>query len=368
MFLRGIFIVSGRDDEKYMRQVLRLARRGKGRTSPNPMVGAVVVKDGQIVGQGFHRRPGEAHAEVIALRQAGEQAQDATLYVNLEPCCVHGRTPPCTEEIVRRGLAKVICAHQDPNPRVSGRGLAYLQAQGIAVETGLLQTKARELNEVYIKHMATGQPFVFLKIAQTLDGKIATRNGDSRWVSSPQSRRFTHRLRAQVDAVLVGVGTILKDDPLLTVRHVRGSDPVKIILDSRLRTPLRAKALVGGRVIIATCRGVNSHRVKQYRDRQIRVWQLPADANGMVDLKRVLRRAGREELTSVLIEGGQRVFTSALKAEVVDKLLVFIAPSLLGDGIGCIGDLGVHRMADALPVKQLKFRRVGPDLLVTGRL
>jgi diaminohydroxyphosphoribosylaminopyrimidine deaminase/5-amino-6-(5-phosphoribosylamino)uracil reductase len=347
---------------------LQLARRGKGRVSPNPMVGAVVVKNGQIVGRGFHRRPGEPHAEVLALRQAGEQARGATLYLNLEPCCIHGRTPPCTEEIIRQGLARVVCSHIDPNPRVCGGGLAHLRDQGIAVKAGLLEAQGRALNEVYIKHITTGIPFVILKIAQTLDGKIATQNGDSRWVSSPESRRLTHRMRAQVDAVMVGVNTVLQDDPLLTVRHVKGSNPIKIILDSRLRTPLGAKILAQGRVIMATCQGADSARVQEYRDRRIEVWEMPRDATGLVDLAELLRQVGQAELTSVLIEGGQRILTSALKAGVVDKMHVFIAPSLVGEGKSSIGDLAIHRMADALSLREISVRRVGIDLLVTGRL
>lgn len=351
-----------------MHLALRLARRGRGRVSPNPMVGAVVVKDGRIVGQGYHRRPGEPHAEVLALRQAAEQARGATLYLNLEPCCTHGRTPPCTQEIIRQGLSRVVCGHIDPNPRVSGRGLAVLRDRGIAVEAGLLEAQARVLNEVYIKHITTGHPFVILKIAQTLDGKIATRDGDSRWVSSPESRRLTHRMRAQADAVMVGMGTVLQDDPRLTVRHVRGANPAKIILDSRLRTPLGAKVLAQGRVILATCQRADSTRARRYRDRQIEVWEIPPDANGLVNLTELLGRMGREELTSVLIEGGQRVFTTALKAGVVDKVHVFIAPCLVGEGKSSLGDLAIHRMADALPLREVGVRRVGVDLLITGRL
>jgi len=236
------------------------------------------------------------------------------------------------------------------------------------VATGLLEAEARKLNEIYIKHVTTGWPFVILKIAQTLDGKIATRDGDSRWVSSLESRRLAHRLRAQVDAVLVGVNTVLRDDPQLTVRHVKGPNPVKIILDSKLRTPLEAKVLVGGRVILATCQKADSRRVQQYRDRRVEIWELPADAHGEVDLVELLRRVGQGELTSVLIEGGQKIFTSALKAGMVDKLLIFVAPRLLGEGKGSLGDLEIGRMADALPVREVQFRRVGSDLLITGRL
>lgn len=327
-----------------------------------------MVKNGQILGQGFHRGPGEAHAEVIAMRQAGKRARGATLYLNLEPCCVHGRTPPCTEEIIHRGLSKVVCAHIDPNPEVSGGGLARLRDHGIEVMTGLLEREARELNEVYIKHITTGYPFVYLKVAQTLDGKIATQNGDSRWISSPESRRLVHRIRARVDAILVGVGTILRDDPQLTVRHIKGPNPVKIILDSTLKTPLEAKALVGGRVIVATHQRADSSRARQYRSRQVEVWELPAAGHNKVDLVALLKRAGEEQLTSVLIEGGQKVFNSFLKAEVVDKLLIFLAPCLLGNGKDSFGDLGVHRIADALQIREFQTRRVGADLLITGRL
>ena len=368
MFLWGIFTVSLQSDEKYMRLALRQAQRGRGKTSPNPMVGAVVVRRGRIVGRGYHRCPGEPHAEVLALRQAEEKARGATLYVNLEPCCIHGRTPPCTEEIIRAKLARVVCAHQDPNPRVSGKGLADLRARGIRIDTGLLAEQARELNEAYIKHITTGRPLVVLKIAQTLDGKIATLKGDSKWVSSLQSRRMVHRLRAQIDAVLVGVGTVLADDPQLTVRHVRGQNPVKIILDSRLRTPLEAKVLAGENSIIATRRVGDPQRVQLYREQHVRVWELPADERGMVDLAELFKRAGQEELTSVLIEGGRQVYTSALRAGLVDRMLVFVAPRLLGEGQESVGDLGIVRMDEALQMQELKIRRVGPDVLLSGRL
>ncbi len=351
-----------------MRLVLRLAARGRGRTSPNPMVGAVVVKDDRIVGRGFHRGPGKAHAEVVALRRAGAEARGATLYLNLEPCCIQGRTPPCTEEIIRCGLSKVVCAHIDPNPRISGGGLARLRDQGITVVHGILEAQARELNEVYIKHITTGQPFVMLKIAQTLDGKIATRDGDSRWVTSQESRRFAHRMRSQVDAVLVGVNTVLRDDPLLTVRHIKGSNPAKIILDSHLRTPLEAKVLRGGGAILATQERADSPRAQAYRSLGVEIWQLPPDAHGRVDLAQLLQRAGQQELTSVLIEGGQQVFTSALRAGVVDKVLIFIAMSLLGEGRDAIGELGIRRMIDVLSVREVRLRRMGGDLLVVGRL
>jgi diaminohydroxyphosphoribosylaminopyrimidine deaminase/5-amino-6-(5-phosphoribosylamino)uracil reductase len=355
-------------DEQFMRQALRLARSGRGRTSPNPMVGAVVVKRGRIVGQGYHRQPGGPHAEVIALRAAGRKTRGATLYVNLEPCCFQGRTPPCTRAILHGGIARVVCATPDPNPRVSGKGLARLRSAGIEVCGGLFEKQARELNEIYFKYIQTGRPFVTAKIAQTLDGRIAAVGGDSRWVSSLPSRRLVHRLRAEMDAVLVGVGTVRQDDPLLNVRYGRGRDPVKIILDSRLRTPLRARVLSSGRTIMATCRGAEADRVRRYRDLGAEVWQLPPDKTGRVDLGRLFTRLGKNEITSVLVEGGTKVFTTAIRLSLVDKLMVFVSPRLLGAGRASLGELGIRGMADAVPLTGARVRRVGADFLITGRM
>jgi len=351
-----------------MRRVLRLARRAMGTASPNPCVGAVVVKNETILGQGYHRRPGEDHAEILALRQAGRSAHGSTLYVNLEPCCFQGRTPPCTEEILRTGVARVVCAQEDPNPQVSGRGLARLRSAGLEVTTGVLEPQARALNEAYNKHISTGLPFVVVKIAQTLDGRIATRNGDSRWITSYPSRRLVHRLRSQLDAVLVGWSTVRRDDPLLSVRHVRGRDPIKVILDSRLRTPLKARIWSAGRVILATCEGHEERRRRRYRDLGAEIWEFPPDATGRVDFDRCIRRLGREGMTSVLVEGGQRVFTTALRSGLTDKVIICLAPRLLGRGKNAIGDLEIHRITEALPVHQMKVRRLGPDVLITGRM
>ena len=356
------------DDQRYMRRALRLARRAMGTASPNPLVGAVVVKDAVILGQGYHRRPGEEHAEVLALRQAGRKARGSTLYVNLEPCCFQGRTPPCTEEILRRGIARVVCAQEDPNPRVSGKGLARLRSAGLEVTAGVLETKARALNEVYNKHISTGLPFLVVKIAQTLDGRIAARDGDSRWITSTASRRLVHRLRSRLDAVLVGWSTVRRDDPLLTVRHVRGRDPVKVILDSRLRTPLKARLWSAGRTIVATCEGHQESRLQRYRGRGAEVWEFPPDASGRVDFEKCIRRLGREGVASVLVEGGQRVFTTALRSGLTDRVIIFLAPCLLGQGKNAIGDLGIHRIAEALPVRELNLRRLGPDVLISGRM
>ena len=351
-----------------MRRALGLARRAMGTASPNPCVGAVVVKNGTILGQGYHRRPGEEHAEVLALRQAGRRVSGSTLYVNLEPCCFQGRTPPCTEEILRTGVARVVCSQEDPNPRVSGRGLTRLRSAGIEVTTGVLEQQARDLNEAYNKHIRTGLPFVVVKIAQTLDGRIATRDGDSRWITSYPARRLVHRLRSRLDAVLVGSGTMRRDDPLLNVRHVRGRDPVKIILDSRLRTPLKARVWSAGRTIVATCEGHEERRIRRYRDLGAEIWEFPADETGRVDFGKCIHRLGREEIASVLIEGGQRVFTTALRSGLTDKVIICLAPRLLGRGKNSIGDLEIHRIAEALPVRRIKIRRLGPDMLISGRM
>ncbi len=351
-----------------MRRALHLARRARGTASPNPFVGAVVVNNGTMVGQGYHRRPGEEHAEVLALRQAGRQARGSTLYVNLEPCCFQGRTPPCTEEILRTEVARVVCAQEDPNPRVSGRGLARLRSAGVEVTTGVLELQARVLNEAYNKHISTGLPFVVVKIAQTLDGRIATRKGDSRWITSLPSRRLVHRLRSRLDAVLVGSGTVRQDDPLLNVRHVRGRDPIKVILDSRLRTPLKARIWSAGRTILATRAGHEERRRRQYRDLGAEIWEFPADGFGRVDFGKCIRRLGREGIASVLVEGGQKVFTTALSSGLTDKIIICQAPLLLGRGKDALGDLDIQRVADALPVREIKVRRLGPDVLITGRM
>jgi len=351
-----------------MRRALGLARRALGTASPNPCVGAVVVKDGVILGEGYHRRPGEDHAEVLALGRAGRRARGSTLYVNLEPCCFQGRTPPCTEEIIRRKVARVVCAQEDPNPRVSGRGLARLRSAGLEVTAGVLESQARDLNEAYNKHISTGLPFLVVKIAQTLDGRIATRSGDSRWITSFPVRRLVHRLRSQLDAVLVGWSTVRRDDPLLTVRHVRGRDPVKVILDSRLRTPLKARVWSTGRTVVATCEGHEEHRLQRYRDRGAEIWEFPSDPSGRVDFKKCIRRLGREDITSVLVEGGQRVFTTALRSGLTDRVIICLAPRLLGRGKDALGDLGIRRIAEALPIREMKVRRLGQDVIITGRM
>ncbi|MCK4417831.1 MAG: bifunctional diaminohydroxyphosphoribosylaminopyrimidine deaminase/5-amino-6-(5-phosphoribosylamino)uracil reductase RibD [Candidatus Latescibacteria bacterium] len=355
-------------DEEYLRETLRLAKKGAGYVSPNPLVGAVVVKDGHPVGKGAHLQAGQPHAEVNALKEAGERSRGATLYVNLEPCCHHGKTPPCVDLITKRGIKRVVCAMEDPNPLVSGKGLSRLRQTGIEVDVGKSEQKARRLNEVYLKYITTGLPFVTLKWAQTLDGKIATCRGDSRWISSQASRRYAHRLRRRTDAVLVGAETIVKDDPTLSVRLVKGHSPFKIVLDSRLRLPPQAKVLQGERLIIATTQKAEQQKVDCLRGCGAEIWQLPSTSEGWVNIEAVTREAGSHQISSILIEGGAHIAASALKAKVVDKVIAFIAPRILGEGLSAVEGLRIDFISASLPLRDIQIRRCGEDIVYSGYL
>jgi diaminohydroxyphosphoribosylaminopyrimidine deaminase/5-amino-6-(5-phosphoribosylamino)uracil reductase len=361
-------------DEVYMRRALTLASRALGRTSPNPAVGAVVVRGGRIVGEGYHRRAGEPHAEVIALRHAGSHARGAALYVTLEPCChVDKRTPPCVEAIVSSGIRSVIVAARDPNPKVSGRGIARLRNRGIAVRVGVLQDRAMRLNEAYAYWMTTGKPFVTLKIASTLDGKIATAAGESRWITGPSARDAVHRLRATVDAVMVGAGTVRADDPALTARGGRNRrNPHRVILDERLSVPLTARIFSpqdGSTTFVATTREAPALRRRRVESSGARVLVV-GSRNGMVDLKALMRRLGAMGVTSVLLEGGAEVNASALRAGIVAKAVIMLAPKLLGgrDAVGSIGGRSPKRLIDAAVLRDVVVRRAGDDVIVEGYL
>ncbi len=349
-------------DEAYMRLALDLARQGEGRTSPNPMVGAVAVRDGTVVGRGFHAQIGGPHAEVGALDEAGDRAAGATLYVTLEPCSHHGRTPPCADLVLSRGISRVVCAMVDPDPLVSGRGIERLQKAGVEVMVGVLEAEARRLNAFYVKHRTTGLPFVILKLAQSLDGRIATAPGDSRWITGEAARSRAHLLRSRVDAVLVGVGTVIADDPMLTVRRVAGRDPARVIVDSALRIPASARVFGPGRTIVATTEGADEGRGRRLQEGGAEVWRLPS-AEGRVDLRALMAELGRQGFLSVMIEGGAAVAASALKAGVVDQAQVFIAPRVIGAGLGAVGDLGIERVADSVRLTEVEVERVGEDLL-----
>ncbi len=359
-------------DEKYMKLALRLARRGLGKTSPNPMVGAVVVKGGRIIGQGYHHYFGGDHAEIDAFKSAGESLAGATLYVTLEPCCHRGggkKTPPCTDAIIREKIGRVVIGALDPNPRVSGGGVKELNEHCIETTVGVLEAECRALNEPHFKLMSTGFPFVTLKFAQTLDGRIATSTGNSRWISGEKFRRFAHRLRSLNDAVLIGIDTVLKDDPELTVRLVKGRNPTHVILDSRLRIPLKAKVLSpGAPTIIATTQLADEKKLARLRELGIEVLTVPADRKGEVSLEELLKILGHRNISALLVEGGSGVITSFLRQKLADKLIVALSPKIMGRGLEAVGDLGIRKVNQALKLDFQKVYRVGEDVVVEAKL
>ncbi len=338
-------------------------------TSPNPMVGAVVVRHGRIVGEGYHHGTGKPHAEILALKQAGERAKGATIYVTLEPCCHTGRTGPCTEALIAAGIARVVYATKDPDPRVNGRGAARLRRAEIVTSGGILSSEAQDLNEYYFTYHKYGRPFVILKLAQSLDGRIATSTGDSKWISGPESRECVHRLRAEVDAVVVGMGTVRQDNPALTVRLVRGGNPHRIVLTNSHKFPPRSKLLSqagDGRTIIASSRESNERFARRNRNRDLIYWDVRMSEEGQVDLKVLLKRAGQFGFRSMLVEGGAEVATQFLKQRLVDKVLFFTAPMVIGAGRDAIGELGVRRIAEAMTFERSRFEKLGNDNLFVG--
>lgn len=365
----------GLTDKDYMRRALGLAEKGRGRTSPNPLVGAVVVKSGRIVAEGYHRRAGSPHAEAVALKKAGHRAKGATLYINLEPCShFDKRTPPCLPRIIQSGIRRVVVAIRDPNPKVSGNGIAGLRRAGVRYTQGVLKREALRLNEVYIKFVTSGKPFVISKVAMSLDGKIASRKGSTTWITGSNAHQEAHRLRDQSDAVLVGVQTVITDDPRLTTRLMgkKGSDAHRVIVDSALKIPLTARVLIEkskARTIVATTRLAPSKRIKALEQKGATVWVVK-DQGGRVKLPELMSRLGGIGITSVLIEGGGEVNASAFRSGIVDKLVWFIAPKLIGrkDSVAVI-EGPVHRDPEAaVRVRDLSIVPVGGDLMMTGYL
>ncbi len=358
-------------DQKYMRMALQLAEKARGRTSPNPMVGAVVVKNDKVVSRGYHRKAGEPHAEAIALKQAGRAAKGATLYVTLEPCShTNKRTPPCTPLVLQSGVKRVVVAMIDPNPHVSGGGIKTLKKSGIEVVAGVLEAEAKKLNEAFIKYITTGAPFVTLKIAQTLDGKIATAAGESKWITGEKAREEGHRLRDANDAVLVGINTVLKDNPSLTTRIPRGRDPIRIVVDTKLRTPLKAKIITqksSAKTYIATLDSMPKDKLVKLLDAGVEVL-LAKGSKGHVDLKNLMKMLGGFGVTSVLIEGGSEVHASALKSGIVDKVVMFIAPMLMTgkDSLCSIGGVSPTRLTQSIRLRNMTSRMVGDDLMIEG--
>lgn len=350
-----------------MREALRLARNAEGRTSPNPLVGAVVVKDGRIIAQGWHRKAGTPHAEIHALNMAGELAKGATLYVTLEPCSHFGRTPPCAKAIVDAGIKKVFAAMKDPNPKVAGRGFEILQSAGVEVEVGLLEEEAQKLNEIFIKWVTKNLPFVTMKFACSLDGKIATVAGESQWISCEASRKFTHHLRDINDAILVGVGTVLADNPSLTTRLVEGKNPVRVIVDSNARTPLDSKVLdKSARTIIATTSNASSEKISALKNLGVEI--IFAGSGERVDLKILMQALAEREITSVLVEGGGTINFSLLSAGLVDKVLAFVAPKIIGgkNSLTAVEGAGFEKLSDAVTLKNITAEIFGEDILIGG--
>lgn len=349
------------DDTAYMRRALELAERGRGRTSPNPMVGCVIARDGRVLGEGYHERAGDPHAEVNAVRAAGDIA-GATVYVTLEPCCHEGRTPPCTDMLIAARPARVVAAMSDPNPRVSGEGLFRLREAGIQVDVGLLEAEAARLNEAFIKYITTGTPFVIAKCGMSLDGKIATHTGDSRWVTCEESRRMVHRLRNEVDAILVGSRTVMLDDPSLTTRLDSGKvkDPIRVILDADdyLDTDRRVFHIDSA---APTWVAVPDDRSYEGAE----MLRIPRDRSGL-DMRQLMRTLAAREVTSVLIEGGGTTHASAFEAGVVDKVMFFVAPKIVGgrDAVTAVEGEGVARMSEAIALDRLSATPVGEDFLI----
>lgn len=362
-------------DLEYMALALCLAAKGRGRTSPNPMVGAVVVSRGQIVGQGSHRKAGGPHAEVIALSQAGSRAKGGTLYVTLEPCShLKKRTPPCVPLVIRSGVRRVVVAMVDPNPQVRGRGLAQLTRAGIRVDVGCREAEAQQLNEAYIHWVHTGRPFTILKAGMTVDGQIATARGESQWITGEAARVQVHRLRADVDAILVGIGTVLRDDPRLTARiaddpfRLAPRQPLRVVVDTRLRIPLKAAVLQRQQVthtVIATTSEAPPKKIDVLRNRGVDVVVLPK-AGGHVSLPALWTSLGQLGVTSLLVEGGSNLNAAVLRAGLPQRLMCVVAPLLLGgqNAKGLFGGLSPRRLRDAVPLKNLRVEPVGRDILI----
>jgi diaminohydroxyphosphoribosylaminopyrimidine deaminase/5-amino-6-(5-phosphoribosylamino)uracil reductase len=359
--------------EFFMNIALEEAARGLGRTHPNPAVGAILVKNGRVVARGYHSEAGAPHAEVAAIEAAGPRARGADLYTTLEPCDHWGRTGPCSLAIIAAGIRRVVCASLDPNPLVNGKGLARLRRHGIEVRTGVLREKADALNQPFFKYIRTGMPWVTLKAAVTLDGKLATSTGDSRWVTGEEARAFVHKLRNHADVVLVGANTLIADDPLLTTRLPGGAgrDPTRVVVDSRLRVPPTKKAFnlsSTAPTIVATVEKESSPRARKLAARGARLWSVRG-RRGRVDLKALLRRLAKEGHLHVLVEGGAEVFGTLLREKLVDEIVLFIAPKVVGrNGMSWVGDLGVKEMARALDVGELQVDRFGRDVMLRALL
>ena len=359
---------SSSTDEFFMQQALQLAEKGRGFVSPNPVVGAVIVKKGKIIGKGFHKQFGKAHAEVNAINYAKGKVKDATLYVTLEPCTFYGKTPACVITLINSGLKRVVTATKDPNPKVFGKGIAMLKKAGIETKVGVLEKEARKQNESYFKFVTKKLPYVILKIAASLDGKIALLNGESKWINSRLSRDFAQKLRLGADVILVGINTILKDDPRLTCRIEQGKRLTKVILDPDLETPINAKVLSGNNLVVFTRAGrINDNRkMKLLTQKGVRIITTKNDANGLLPWNKILKELYKIGIGTVFIEGGATVASSALQAGIVDKFFLFLAPKLLGKGISFTDGIHLKNLDHAIKLKEYNLSQIGEDILIEG--
>jgi diaminohydroxyphosphoribosylaminopyrimidine deaminase/5-amino-6-(5-phosphoribosylamino)uracil reductase len=353
------------EDTTYMNEAIALARQAMGRTAPNPSVGAVVVKDGHIVGRGFHPKAGKPHAEVYALEEAGDSTKGAALYVTLEPCNHSGKTPPCTDAIIKTGISRVVVGTLDPNPIVAGKGIERLKDAGLVVDVGVCVQECNDLIAWYAFWLRKARPYVILKAAITLDGRVATATGDSQWISSEESRQYVHELRNQVDGLIVGIGTVLKDGPLLTCRIEGGRDPMRIILDPQLDIPYSAKCLGHGSLVFTTKPPAARPEIIE---RGTETVQMEADPSGLLPWASVLDHLGKMGLHCVMVEGGSGVYSSLLRSGLVDKLLFFIAPKILGGGLPLVDWGSPLRITDSLKFVITKVNLLGGDILMEGIL
>ncbi|MDP9751071.1 MULTISPECIES: bifunctional diaminohydroxyphosphoribosylaminopyrimidine deaminase/5-amino-6-(5-phosphoribosylamino)uracil reductase RibD [Thermoanaerobacter] len=355
--------------EEYMKRALTLAKKGWGYTNPNPLVGAVIVKNGKIIGEGYHEYFGGPHAEVNALKNAVENVEGSTMFVTLEPCSHYGKTPPCVEEIIKSGIKRVYIAMEDPNPKVSGNGIKRLKEAGIEVHVGMMEKEARKLNEIFVKYITTKFPFVILKSAMSIDGKIACYNGNSKWITNEKSRKFAHKIRGRVSAIMVGVNTVIKDNPMLTTRLEGYKNPVRIIVDSRGRIPLDSNVIRDktAKTIIATTELMPNNVRKKLEDMDIEVITLKNDS-GKVPLKELMIKLGERGIDSVLIEGGGTLNWSAFKEGIVDKVMFFISPRIIGgkNALTPVEGIGFSDIGNSIELKDVEIDRIDDDILITA--
>lgn len=359
-------------DEYYMGLAINLARKGIGKVNPNPMVGAVIVKYNKIVGTGYHEKYGGKHAEINAIENSRESLNGSTMYVNLEPCSHFGKTPPCVDKIIENKINKVVIASVDPNPLVQGKGVKKLRDAGIEVKVGVLDEENKKLNEVFLKYIKNKKPFVVMKVAMSLDGKISTTTGQSKWISCDESRRYVHKLRSEVMSILVGINTVIKDNPMLDCRLENGKNPIRIIVDTTLKIPIDSKIVSSSksiRTIVVTTKHSNRNVMKLLEDKGVEILTVNLK-NNLVNLKEMINKLGELNIDSILIEGGSSLNYSAINENIVDKVQVYVAPIILGGESSKtpIGGQGVADIKEAFKLDKLEYKQVGSDILIEGYL